>query len=115
MSGKIDKLMKLYIAEFEKTKSSLHSMTSNYSKSNTGKGLRKSPSIENISSDNFGTLLQSGFKAEGSGTVVRVQFLDLMNELEPSFQRFKKTNSFVSLYTILKTFEDITEHASISW
>ena len=52
----------------------------------------------------FGTIFQQSLKNETDSSVVnRVKFLGLMHELEPSFRRFKRTNSFVVLFTMLKT------------
>ena len=111
----MDKLMKLYIIEFDKSRPSTSSDLIRKSRTNSSRTPMKNPSIDRITSGTYGTMFQGSLKADLPEIFNRVQFLDLMNDLELSFKRFKKTHSFVALYTKLKTFEDITEHAASGW
>lgn len=114
----MEKLMKLYIIEFDRTRPSTLSGTASSKPSTSNKSgeTGSANSLERESMGMYGTMYQNSIRVENSGDIVnRVQFLELMNELEPSFRRFKRTHSFVALYTMLKTFEDITEHAATGW
>lgn len=108
----MEKLMKLYIREFDKCRPST---VSNTPLTASPKRIKQLESTDGATSGTFGTIFQNSIKTEGPDIVNRVQFLETMAELEPSFRRFKKTNSFVALFTMLKTFEDITEHAASGW
>lgn len=104
----ITKMMDLFVSEFDKER------TSNAS----SKSYLLAPGTFAAT----GTIFMSGFRpTEGinapnaNATSNRYQFLELVNKLEPSFNRFKTTKSANQLHNRLKEFEDITEHAATMW
>lgn len=101
----MNKLMKLYVSEFDKPKDSL-----------TTSALSSQASTRLKSIGGYHTpACHSPTRADGRDVASRVQFLELMRRLELSFIRYRRTRSFVALYTRLKRFEDIAEHTSVAW
>ena len=102
------KIMTLYVSEFDKQR--LSTMSKNNSSGNN------SPTRIKLTVDlKSPSLFQSAARTDSIDVASRVQFLEYIQQMEPSFKRFRKTRSFVALFTRLKNFEDITEHAAINW
>lgn len=100
------KLMKLYVTEFDRVS------TNSKTRSNSNNSTRRFQSLAN---EQTYTMFQSTGKTESVDVASRLQFLDLLGQLEGSFRRYRRTKSFMALFTRLKNFEDITEHAAVSW
>ena len=96
------RLMRLYVSEFTK-EGRLGSVFSTYG----------SRGFNTFASS--GTIFSSGIKlpdGKSDSSIDRQRFLEFMVQLEPSFERFKRTNSGQLLLARLKEFEEITAHAS---
>lgn len=93
----MNKVMKLYVTEFDKER-----------ESNASDSSKKLSHYANAN-----TIFMSGFSPVASPTVAsennRQLFLDALSKLEPSFTNYKKTRSAQTLYARLKEFEEITE------
>lgn len=108
----MNKLMKLYVTEFDKKRDSHVSRIISHATS----PLMTTPTRGGVTGEYSQTLLfQSSLKPETTDIASRVQFLEIMQQMEPSFKRYKKTKSFAALYTKMKNFEDITEHTAQNW
>jgi len=99
----MNKVMKLYVTEFDKERESNASNSSDSSKK-----------LSHYANAN--TIFMSGFSPVASPTLApetnRQLFLDALVKLEPSFNNYKKTRSAQTLIARLKEFEEITEKSS---
>lgn len=96
----MNKVMKLYVSEFDKERES--------NASDSSKKLSQYANANTIFMSGFSPVASPTYGAENN----RQLFLDALSKLEPSFSNYKKTRSAQTLYARLKAFEEITEKSS---
>lgn len=110
----MNRFMKLYVNEFDKPRESDASKATNESTYRAGTMFMTTAKSMVLPPSRGTDLPPINPRMREEGTQ-RAQFLEIMTELEPSFNRYKKTKSALTLYSRLREFEQITEHNSSRW